>query len=100
MIVQLEPSAVVNPFVVQTHSDRVRQAIYGASLIATHAIACVEACATFARVGKGEREKPHASRHFSAASANRLALVRASEGGFPHRRRGNRKSSRRTQLQC
>ena len=37
-------------FVVEAHSDQVRHAISGASLIATHAVAYVEACAAFARV--------------------------------------------------
>lgn len=50
MILYLDTSALVKLFVVESHSDRVRQAISRAHLIATHAIAYVEACATFARV--------------------------------------------------
>lgn len=50
MILYLDTSALVKLFVAEAHSDRVRQAISGARLIATHAIAYVEACATFARV--------------------------------------------------
>ena len=37
-------------FVVEAHSDRVRQATARARLVVTHAIAYVEACAAFARV--------------------------------------------------
>ena len=50
MILYLDTSALVKLFVLEAHSARVRQAISRASLIATHAIAYVEACATFARV--------------------------------------------------
>ena len=50
MILYLDTSALVKLFVVKAQSDRVRQAISRARLIATHAIAYVEACATFARV--------------------------------------------------
>ncbi len=50
MILYLDTSALVKLFVAEAHSDRVRQAISRARLIATHAIAYVEACATFARV--------------------------------------------------
>ena len=50
MILYLDTSALVKLFVVEAHSDRVQQAISRARLIATHAIAYVEACATFARV--------------------------------------------------
>jgi len=35
MILYVEPSALVKPFVVEAHSDRVRQAISRARLIAT-----------------------------------------------------------------
>ena len=50
MILYLDTSALVKLFVEETHTDRVRQAVFGARLIATHAIAYVEACAAFARV--------------------------------------------------
>lgn len=50
MIVYLDTSALVKLFVKEVHSDRIRQAVSGARLIATHAIAYVEACAAFARV--------------------------------------------------
>lgn len=50
MILYLDSSALVKLFVVEAHSERVRQAMSRARLTATHAIAYVEACATFARV--------------------------------------------------
>ena len=56
MILYLDTSALVKLFVVEAHSDRVRQAISRARLIATHAIAYVEACATFARVAHARGE--------------------------------------------
>ena len=49
MILYLDTSALVKLFVEETHSDRVRQAVSTAQLTVTHAIAYVEACATFAR---------------------------------------------------
>lgn len=50
MILYLDTSALVKLFVAEAHSDRVRQASSRAQLIATHVIAYVEACATFARL--------------------------------------------------
>lgn len=49
MILYLDTSALVKLFVTEAHSDRVRQAVSEAQLTVTHAIAYVEACATFAR---------------------------------------------------
>ncbi len=49
-ITKRDASALVKLFVVEAHSGRVRRAISEARLITTHAIAYVEACATFARV--------------------------------------------------
>ncbi|MBX9811049.1 MAG: type II toxin-antitoxin system VapC family toxin [Burkholderiales bacterium] len=49
MILYLDTSALVKLFVTETHSKRVRQAVSAAQLTVTHAIAYVEACATFAR---------------------------------------------------
>jgi len=56
MILYLDTSALVRLFVVEAHSDRVRRAVSRAHLIATHAIAYVEACATFARVAHARGE--------------------------------------------
>lgn len=50
MILYLDTSALVKLFVKEAHSDRVRQAVSKARLIATHTIAYVEACAAFARL--------------------------------------------------
>ena len=50
MILYLDTSALVKLFVEEGHSKFIRQAVSEARLIATHAIAYVEACATFARV--------------------------------------------------
>ena len=50
MILYLDTSALVKLFVEETHSDRIRQAVSAGKLIATHVIAYVETCATFARV--------------------------------------------------
>jgi predicted nucleic acid-binding protein len=50
MILYLDTSALVKLFVEELKSDRVRQAVWAGHLIVTHAIAYVEACATFARV--------------------------------------------------
>jgi uncharacterized protein len=50
MILFLDASALVKLFVKEAHSDRARQAVSAGRLIATHAIAYVEACAAFARV--------------------------------------------------
>lgn len=50
MILYLDTSALVKLFAEEVHSDRIRRAATEARLIATHAIAYVEACATFARV--------------------------------------------------
>lgn len=49
MIVYLDTSALVKLFVEEIHSDHVRQAVSENQLTVTHAIAYVEACATFAR---------------------------------------------------
>jgi predicted nucleic acid-binding protein len=49
MILYLDTSALVKLFVEETHSDRVRGAVSTGQLTVTHAIAYVEACATFAR---------------------------------------------------
>ncbi|MGQ0570202.1 MAG: type II toxin-antitoxin system VapC family toxin [Armatimonadota bacterium] len=49
MILYLDTSALVKLFVTETRSDRVRKAVSAAQLTVTHAIAYVEACATFAR---------------------------------------------------
>lgn len=49
MILYLDTSALVKLFVEEIHSDRVREAVSEAKLAVTHAIAYVEACATFAR---------------------------------------------------
>lgn len=49
MILYLDTSALVKLFVAETHSGQVRQAVSAAQLAVTHAIAYVEACATFAR---------------------------------------------------
>jgi predicted nucleic acid-binding protein len=50
MILYLDTSALVKLFVEETQSDRVRRAVSAGRLVVTHAIAYVEACATFARV--------------------------------------------------
>ena len=50
MILYLDTSALVKLFVEEAHSAQVRQAVSAGRLIATHAIAYVEACARFARV--------------------------------------------------
>ncbi|MFN0314852.1 MAG: type II toxin-antitoxin system VapC family toxin [Burkholderiales bacterium] len=50
MILYLDTSALVKLFVVEAHSEKVRQSVSGARLVVTHAIAYAEACATFARV--------------------------------------------------
>lgn len=50
MILYLDTSALVKLFVEEAHSARVLQAVSEARLTATHTIAYVEACATFARV--------------------------------------------------
>lgn len=50
MILYLDTSALVKLFVQEPLSDRVRRAVSGGQLVATHTIAYVEACATFARV--------------------------------------------------
>ena len=57
MILYLDTSALVKLFVNERHSDRVREAVSGARLIATHAIAYVEACAAFARLANERRRK-------------------------------------------
>jgi predicted nucleic acid-binding protein len=49
LILYLDTSALVKLFVTEAHSNRVRQAVSAAQLTVTHAIAYVEACATFAR---------------------------------------------------
>jgi len=56
MILYLDTSALVKLFVEEMHSDRIREAVSGAKLIATHAIAYVEACATFARAAHARRD--------------------------------------------
>jgi predicted nucleic acid-binding protein len=56
MILYLDTSALVKLFVEEAHSDRVRQAVSKARLITTHAIAYVEACATFARLAHDRGE--------------------------------------------
>ena len=50
MILYLDTSALVKLFVEEAYSERIRRAVSEAPLITTHAIAYVEACATFARV--------------------------------------------------
>ncbi|HEX2824750.1 MAG TPA: type II toxin-antitoxin system VapC family toxin [Burkholderiales bacterium] len=50
MILYLDTSALVKLFVHEQSSDTVREAVSGARLVVTHAIAYVEACAVFARV--------------------------------------------------
>jgi len=57
VILYLDTSALVKLFVNERHSDRVREAVSGARLIATHAIAYVEACAAFARLANERRRK-------------------------------------------
>lgn len=52
----MDTSALVKLFVEETHSDRVRKAVSGGSLVATHAIAYVEACAVFARVAYARKD--------------------------------------------
>jgi predicted nucleic acid-binding protein len=49
MILYLDTSALVKLFVEEAHSAWVRQAVSAGQLTVTHAIAYVEACATFAR---------------------------------------------------
>lgn len=49
MILYLDTSALVKLFVEEAQSERVRRAVSGGQLTVTHAIAYVEACATFAR---------------------------------------------------
>lgn len=48
MIVYLDTSALVKLFVEEAHSTGVRRAVSAARMVATHAIAYVEACPTFA----------------------------------------------------
>lgn len=50
MIVYLDTSALVKLFVEEARSVAVRKAVSDARLVATHAIAYVEACAVFSRV--------------------------------------------------
>lgn len=50
MILYLDTSALVKLFVEEPRSDRIRAAVAKAQLVATHAIAYVEACAAFARL--------------------------------------------------
>jgi predicted nucleic acid-binding protein len=50
MVLYLDTSALVKLFVSETHSQRLRRAVLAARLVATHAIAYVEACAAFARL--------------------------------------------------
>lgn len=50
MILYLDTSALVKLFVQEPRSDRIRKAASEGRLVATHAIAYAEACATFARV--------------------------------------------------
>lgn len=52
MILYLDTSALVKLFVAEAYSDSVRQAVSKARLTVTHAIAYVEACATFARAAR------------------------------------------------
>ena len=58
MILYLDTSALVKLFVEEAHSKWIRRVVSERALIVTHAIAFVEACATFARVahvrGDGE----------------------------------------------
>ncbi|MCW2601810.1 MAG: hypothetical protein JWM02_3639 [Frankiales bacterium] len=56
MILYLDTSALVKLFVHEQRSDQVRKAVSGARLVATHAIAYVEACAVFARVTYERKE--------------------------------------------
>lgn len=57
MILYLDTSALVKLFVEEARSTQVRQAVSGRRLIATHAIAYVEACAAFARLAFARREE-------------------------------------------
>ncbi|WP_347257902.1 PIN domain-containing protein [Methylocaldum sp.] len=52
MIVYLDTSALVKLFVKEVRSDRVRQAVSRARVVATHVIAYVETCAAFARAAQ------------------------------------------------
>jgi predicted nucleic acid-binding protein len=56
MILYLDTSALVKLFVQEPSSQSIRQAVSAAQMIATHAIAYVEACATFARVAHVRRD--------------------------------------------
>ena len=53
MILYLDTSALVKLFVDEAQSSPVRRAVSGSRLVATHAIAYVQACAAFARLAYG-----------------------------------------------
>lgn len=75
MILYLDTSALVKLFVAEEHTDSVRQAVSEARLTVTHAIAYVEACATFARAARLHGDESL----FSALRGNLDALWKACE---------------------
>ncbi len=56
MILYPDTSALVTLFVEEIHSDRIRKAVSAGQLTVTHAVAYVEACATFARAAHARRD--------------------------------------------
>ena len=57
MILYLDTSALVKLFVQEAHSDVVRDTAARSSLIVTHLVAYLEACAAFARFAERQADK-------------------------------------------
>jgi predicted nucleic acid-binding protein len=98
MILYLDTSALVKLFVQEPSSKSIRQAVTAAQMIATHAIAYVEACAAFARVAHLRKDdslfsglRKHLDVQWKAweiMSASEPLIRRAADLAGRHRLRG------------